>query len=150
MRMVLPKPGQHARMHLAFEIVHDKGTEDRDFVLMGEPVELIFEAHAGRYVSLLPKNIHHLAPPTNFRIAACTARLRDDIPSEPQKYRRLRHSVPHKRGQQFIRVDDRELPVTHRGFYVYAFGLEAGPKRVPVRSRGHENDTFTVGDRARS
>ena len=109
-------------MHLAIEIIHYERTENRDVVLVGELVKLIFKVHARSDVSSLPKKIHHLAPPTNFWVAAPSTRPCNDIVSPTQEYWRVRHAVAHKLREKLIRIDDAKLSARLRCFHIHAFG----------------------------
>ena len=78
-RVVLPEPWQHASVHIAVKVIHQKRAEDRDIVRVGEVVEQILEVHAGGYVPSLPKDVDHFAPPAYLRVAARSAGPCDDV-----------------------------------------------------------------------
>ena len=108
-RMILPEPRQKTGLHLVIEVVHDERAEDGDLVMMGEAVELILEAHAGRHVSLLPEHVDHLSPPAHFRIPTFPPRFGDNVRRQTEEYRRIGHGVFHEAGQGFVRIDNGEL-----------------------------------------
>jgi len=78
-RVVLSEPWQHASVHLAIEVIHQKRAEERDVLLVAELIEQILEAHAAGYVPSLPKDVDHLAPPAHLRVAAGSAGPCDDL-----------------------------------------------------------------------
>ncbi len=103
--MVRPEPGQHARMDVVVEVVHQERAEDRDVTLFDELIELVLQVHAGVDVSAFPKDIHHLSPHTHFWVAPSSTGLCDDVPEDAREYGRVRHGVPHEAGQELRGVD---------------------------------------------
>src|SRR5215217_4718135 len=143
--MILAKAGQHARLHLAVEIIHEEGTEDGNVVLVSQLLKQILKVHTGGHVSPFPQDIHHFTPPTNLLIAATTACLRDDVSGQPEEYRRVRECLTYKLRQQGVGVYHGKLTIPLRGFNIHTFGLQARVKNVPVRHGWNEYHSFAVG-----
>jgi hypothetical protein len=52
----------------------------------------------------------------------------------------------HKPWQKVVCVDNRKLAASLCGLYVHTLGLQPGAKCLPMGRRGHEDDTFPVGN----
>ena len=142
--MIRPEPGQHARMDVVVEVVHQERAEDRDVTLFDQLIELVLEVHAGVDVPALPEDIHHFSPHAHFLVAPSGARLCDDVPEDAGKYGRIRDGVSHEAGQELVSVDHRQLSASPCRFHVHAQALEACVKAVPMRKRRHQDDALSV------
>src|SRR5829696_7737506 len=113
-------------------------------MLYRELVEQVLEVHAGGYVPSLPQEIHHFAPPANFRVTVRVACSCDDVSRETKEDWCVRHGTLHKTWQEFIGIDHRQLTTILCGLHIHALGLESGTKGIPMRTRGNENNALAI------
>jgi hypothetical protein len=144
MRVVLPEPGKHPRVHIAGEVVHEEGAEDRQVMLVGELVEQIFEAHACGHVTPLPQNVHHLSPPPHLGGRSIGPRFRDDIRGQAEENWSVGHTLPHEVRKELVGVDDGQLMARLRGLHIDSLGFQPWTDRIPVRCGRDQDDPFTV------
>src|SRR6266404_3439807 len=143
-RVIRPEPGQHVRMNVAVEVVHQERAEHRDANFFIKLIEQVLEVHAGGDVSALPQDIDQFSPRPHFVVAPSSARLPEDVPKDAAEYSRIRHGVPHEAGQEFVGVNHRQLSALLCRMHIHAFGLEAWAEVVPVGERWKKHDALPV------
>src|SRR5262249_30154599 len=131
-RVIRPEPGQHARMDVVVEVVHQERAEDRHVMLFDQLIELVLEVHAGVDVPALPEDIHHFSPDAHFFVTPCIARVSDDVFEAAREYVGVGHCVTHEAGQELVGVDDRQLSLFPRRSHIDALVLEVCVKPAPV------------------
>src|SRR6188472_1555903 len=134
-RVIRPEPGQHARVDVFVEVVHQERAEGRHVVLFDQLSEGVLEVHAGVDVPALPEDIHHFSPDAHFLVTPCIARLCDDVFEDAREYVGIRHRVTHEAGEELVGVDDCQLSAFPRRSHIDALVLEVCVKAGPVWGR---------------